>query len=528
MLTLQGVTYIHPNGDRLFSKLDLAINKHDKIALIGNNGVGKSTLLKIFGSEISPNAGAVSVGAPVYYVPQVAGQFNHMTVAEALKLDEKLKALKEILAGDVNEGNMETIGNDWSIEERVTAAFAQWKLLGISLDQKMETLSGGQKTKVFLAGILIHEPEIVLLDEPSNHLDAPSRKILYDYLISANETVVAVSHDRTLLNLLTLIYELSPDGITVYGGNYAFYEAQKKIETDALFEELKSKEKALRKAQELQRETLERKQKLDARGKKKQQKAGIPTIMMNTLRNNAEKSSSRLTSTHLEKINGIGQDLTDLRNKVHDPNKMKLKLDGSILHKGKVLISARKIKFSFGNRELWTTDLSFEIRSGERIAISGANGSGKTTLIKLLLRHLKPTSGNIEIATFQSIYVDQDYLLISNHLSVYEQAQEFNVDSIPEHEVKIRLNRFLFAKDDWDKPTNALSGGERMRLTLCLLSISMKAPDMIILDEPTNNLDLESIKILTAAINDYDGTLIVVSHDTQFLEEAAVERFIEL
>lgn len=160
--------------------------------------------------------------------------------------------------------------------------------------------------------------------------------------------------------------------------------------------------------------------------------------------------------------------------------------------------------------------------------MKGNNGSGKTTLIHLVLGKLEPCSGTVYRAIDRAIYIDQDYSLLENQLSVYGQAQRFNTYALQEHEVKIRLNRFLFSKDDWNRPCHALSGGEKMRLMLCCLTIGQQSPDLIVLDEPTNNLDIQNIGILTAAINEYNGTLLVVSHDENFLEEVNVERCIEL
>lgn len=528
MLTLQGVTYVHPNRDVLFADIDLNINKYDKIALIGNNGVGKSTLLKIVSGMLQPSAGFVKAETSPYYIPQLFGQFNQCSIAEALKIDQKLRALQAILRGEVTDKNLALLDNDWSIEERCQEALARWSLSGLDLNQLMGSLSGGQKTKVFLAGIMIHQPEMVLLDEPSNHLDIYSRRILYDYITSANETLVIVSHDRTLLNLLPMVYEMTKHGITVYGGNYDFYIEQKQIESNALNQELKNKEKALRKAREIERESMERQQKLDARGKKKQEKAGLPTIMMNTFRNNAEKSTARMKGVHAEKIGCIAQEVNQLRKELPYTDTMKMNLDNALLHRGRVLVTANKINYTYNSSSLWKEHLDFQIRSGERIAIKGANGSGKTTLLKIILGLLEPSIGIAERALAKTIYVDQDYSLIDNSLGVFEQVQKYNSTNLQEHEVKIRLNRFLFPREDWDKSCSALSGGERMRLMLCCLTVGNRAPDMIILDEPTNNLDIQSLEILTAAINEYQGTLIVVSHDESFLKQIQIERSIEI
>src|SRR5688572_29746482 len=327
MLILQSISYTHPNKDLLFANIDLNINKHQKAALIGNNGAGKSTLLKIIAGTFQPSNGTVFTGSQPYYIPQIFGQFNHITVAQALQIEEKLKAFKEILNGEANEENLLILDDDWTIEDRCQQALAYWKLEDLDLNQKMETLSGGQKTKVSLAGIAIHQPEIILLDEPSNHLDAASRQLLYDFIQQTKSTLLVVSHDRKLLNLLDSVYELSRHGIKVYGGNYEFYAEQKQLETDALNLDIKSKEKELRKAREVERETLERQQKLDARGKKKQEKAGLPTIMQNTLKNNAEKSTSRLKGIHAEKVGAISQELHNLRLELPDADKMKFGFD---------------------------------------------------------------------------------------------------------------------------------------------------------------------------------------------------------
>lgn len=528
MLILQDITYIHPNRELLFAGIDLVINKHDKIALIGNNGTGKSTILKILAGQLQPSEGIVKTASRPYYVPQLFGQFNHLSVAQALQVADKLTALQDILTGNVTDQNMTLLDDDWTIEERCTEALAHWKLNGVGLFQSMATLSGGQKTKVFLAGISIHQPDIVLLDEPSNHLDAVGRQLLYNYISTAKNTLVVVSHDRVLLNLLNTVFELGKRGITIYGGNYDFYAEQKMMESEAFNQDLKSKEKALRKAKETEREAMERQQKLDARGKKKQEKAGVPTIMMNTLRNSAEKSTSRMKGVHAEKTGAIARELSDLRKEIPDGDKMKMDFDNSALHKGKILATARDANFGYNDKLLWKNALSFQITSGERIAIKGPNGSGKTTLIKMMLGELQPQKGTIDRAAVKAIYIDQDYSLIDNRLTVYEQAQQFNSGALQEHDIKIRLNRFLFTKDYWDKPCKALSGGEKMRLMLCSLSISNQAPDIIVLDEPTNNLDIQNIRILTDAINEYKGTLLVISHDEYFLRQINAERSIEL
>lgn len=542
MLTLHHLTYQHPNKDVLFNGLNVSLNTQDKVALIGNNGLGKSTLLKILAGQLLPTSGTVKSASIPYYVPQLLDEYNSLSIAEALGFGDKLKALQEILDGEAREENLAILDDDWDFETRCQQAFAYWQLEGLDLSQQMNTLSGGQKTKIFLAGIRIHRPELILLDEPSNHLDSNGRMLLYEEIKLNKGTLVVVSHDRELLNLLNIVVELQSDGIRLYGGNYEFYAVQRAIEQEAFEQNLQSKEKALRKARAVERTAMERQQKLDARGKRKQEQAGLPKIMMNTLKNNAENSSSRLKGVQADKLLGISKELNLLRKEAPALDRMKIDLESSVLHKGKIMINATAVNYGYGGHLknnglvverqqlhlLWKDGLSFQVKTGDRMAIKGLNGSGKTTLIKLILGELTPSSGMLEMAEFQVFYVNQDYSIINNKLSVYEQAQQFNSGTLHEHEVKIRLNRFLFTKSDWDKPCSGLSGGEKMRLVLCALTIGNQSPDLIILDEPTNNLDMQNIEILTTAINEYEGTLLVISHDPHFLKEVGVEKEINI
>jgi ATPase subunit of ABC transporter with duplicated ATPase domains len=528
MFILQNISYIHSDKELLFDNINLSVNAKEKVALIANNGAGKSTLLKIIAGQIPSCTGTIIASSTPYYVPQIVGQFDEWNVAQAMDVAGKLNALSEILSGNVSETNLSVLNDDWTVEERCREAFSYWGLADLTIDVKMKTLSGGQKTKVFLAGIKIHNPEIVLLDEPTNHLDLTGRKMLYQFIRETSRTVVVVSHDRTLLNQLEKMYELNKHGIKVYGGNYEFYKEQKTLENTALANSLEDKQKSLRKAKETEREALERQQKQNARGNKQQKKEGTPKSLMDKMKNDAEKSTARLKGVHADKINTLAQKLNDLRKEIPDRDKIKFGFDDSTLHKGKILVRAMAVNFAYDERTVWKNPLSFQIISGERIEIKGSNGSGKTTLLKLILGNVKPACGTVFRADSKTLYIDQEYSLLNPKLSVYEQAQTFNDSALQEHEIKIRLNRFLFSNDFWDKPCAVLSGGERMRLLLCCLAITVRAPDIIVLDEPTNNIDIQNTEILTAAINNYHGTLIVVSHDRYFLEQINIERQIGL
>lgn len=528
MLTLQQINYTLPTGEVLLANINLSLQKHDKIALIGNNGTGKSTLFQLICGNLTPTSGEIFLQTTPYLVPQVYGQFNDLTIAQALKVDKKLNSLNEILTGNASALHFEWLADDWTIENRIEEAFAFWHLQDLALNQKMSSLSGGQQTKVFLAGIKIHQATFILLDEPSNHLDGESKKVLIDFLKQTPSTVALISHDRALLNNVHTTAELNKRNIKIYPGNYDFYANEKETERQTLRASLDEKEKMLRKARENERVMMERQQKLDARGKQKQEKAGVSRIMMNTLRNKAENSTSKTKSVHFEKINNLSQELTVLRSELPDIDYIKFGLTNARLHRGKLLFKLIDVNFGYKDQMLWHDHLNFQISSGDRIAIKGANGAGKTTLLNILLGKVAPVKGQIFTAKARTVVVDQSYASIENALTVYEQAQQFNENQLLENEVKTRLHRFLFEHEDWQKKCGVLSGGEKMRLILCGLTMQTEAPDILVLDEPTNNLDLQNMELLSAAIRNYEGTLIVISHDENFLVDINIEHSIFL
>ncbi|MGC4058485.1 MAG: ABC-F family ATP-binding cassette domain-containing protein [Chitinophagaceae bacterium] len=528
MIVLQQLSYAHADKHALFTNINFTVNTSERLALVGNNGSGKSTLLHIIAGNLQASGGHMTIASQPYLVPQTFGQYNRLTVAAALGISEKLQALQQILKGNTDAVYFDQLQDDWTITERADAALSAWGLSVSDLQQPMEALSGGQKTKVFLAGIAIHKPALILMDEPTNHLDARSREHLYRFIETCKATLLIVSHDRKLLNLVPAICELSAGSIQYYGGNYEHYLQQKQLEQDALLQDIHSHEKALRKAREKERESIERQQKRDARGKAKQEKAGVAKIMMNTLRNNAENSTAKTKEAHAEKVQSIGQELQQLRDHLPEIDKMRFDFVDASMHKGKMLCSAMAVNVAYSGKFIWPEALSFQISSGERIALKGANGSGKTTLIQLMLGLKQPDTGALSRAAFSHVYIDQEYALLENGLTVYEQAQAFNTGALQEHEIKTRLNRFLFTRGDWDKTCGMLSGGERMRLLLCCLNIGRQAPDMIVLDEPTNNLDISNVEILSQAIQEYRGTLILVSHDEAFAKSIGTDREIIL
>ena len=528
MINLHKISYTHPNKDILFTNININISPEDKIALVGNNGSGKSTLLQLIAKKLTPTTGQVINDSKVYYIPQLYGQYDHYTIAEALGIADKLHAMHEIMRGSVSEKYFELLDNDWQIEDKCAEALKKWEILEYNMYRKIGHLSGGEKTKVFLAGTELHNADILLMDEPSNHLDIHIRNVLYNFIESTKQGLIIVSHDRQLLNLTKKTYELNHGQIKVYGGNYDFYRLQKENELEAQTLQLLSKEKDLKKAKEQERKTRERLEKTDARGKKKQENAGVSRIMMNTLRNKAENSTSKAKDVHRNKITNISADLLALRSDRPSLPTIKLNLENSELHKGKTIYHAHDLNVRIAGELLWKKNMELHIESGDRVSLQGSNGSGKTTLINILLGKIKADEGSLMSAEVKSLYFDQDYSLIEDKKSIYEMAQSYNDGGLEEHEVKIRLNRFLFPHDTWGNFCSSLSGGQRVKLILCCLTICEKSPDILFMDEPTNNIDIQSMDILSRTLSDYKGTLVVVSHDETFLRQLNINKTITL
>lgn len=541
-ISIQQISYIHPDKEVLFSDLNFAISKGQKLGLVGNNGCGKSTLLQIIAGQLSPSSGVIVRPDDLYYIPQHFGQYDSLTIAQALQIERKQQALHAILAGDVSNENFTILNDDWNIEERSIAALDLWGLGQFTLSYPMNLLSGGEKTRVFLAGMDIHHPSVILMDEPTNHLDSSGRQRLYDWVEKYRSTLLVVSHDRTLLNLLPEICELKKHQINYYGGNYEFYKEQKTLMQEALQQRIEEKEKALRIARKVARETAERRDKQNVRGEKSNIKKGVPRIVLNALQGKSEKSTSKLTGVHQEKAEKLTNERNQLRGSLSPTAALKTDFNSSSLHTGKILVTAKEINFSYhsnsvnndiqensiSKQQLWQAPVSFQLKSGDRLRIEGANGSGKTTLLKLITGQLQPQEGTLTRTDFSYVYLNQEYSIIDDRNSILEQAYAFNSRNLPEHEIKIILNRYLFPASEWDKSCRKLSGGEKMRLAFCCLMISNNTPDMFILDEPTNNLDIQSIEIITATIKNYAGTVIAISHDNYFIQEIGVEQCILL
>ncbi|MBB1138256.1 ABC-F family ATP-binding cassette domain-containing protein [Myroides sp. WP-1] len=527
-IVIKNLSYEHSDKTPLFHQVNLVLNKGEKANLIGANGTGKSTLLQLIATT---PLSAIQLDGTAYYLPQInSNHLSGQTIQQALQTDKKVQALHRILQGSIDEQDYVDLDDDWQIEENIAQALQYWQLAEKDLNLPMEQLSGGQQMRVYFASIHIHQPDILLLDEPTNHIDQATRQLLFNFLDQYKGTVLLVSHDIELLNRQALTFEITSKGIQQYKGNYDFYKAQKQEELDSLQHRIDSLSKDMRQVKTEQQKLVQKQQKAVGQNKRAEQKGGLPKIVVNMLKNAAENSSAKSTEVQAEKQQKLQGELWQLKDQLEQLKPFHLSFNDSDLHANKVLFQLKDVNHQYTSEstEIWSTPVNLEIRSGERLLIEGTNGSGKSTLLHLLVGKIQPTKGTIDRMTNRIAYLDQFYSLLDHSKTLLEQAAHFNHNLLDEASLKNTLFQYGFRPEMWTKPVAQLSGGECLRLTICCLNLSLDTLDVLVLDEPSNNLDIFGLESLYQALKDYKGTIILVSHDVNLREVIQPNRTISM
>ena len=484
------------------------IEDHEKAALVGPNGAGKSTLFKMIVGELPSDRGEVILtkGKSLGYLAQHQAMQSGSTIYEEVKLaksdiiemETQIRSIElelKHLEGDALTSRLETYNrltasferqNGYAYESEINGVLKGLGFTENDFSKPVDTLSGGQKTRVSLGKLLLTKPDILLLDEPTNHLDLNSIAWLESYLLNYPGAVLIVSHDRYFLNkVVTKVLEIESGKLMTYNGNYSDYAAKKQQLRDAQIKEY------LNQQQEI-----------------KHQEAVIEKLRSF----NREKSIKRAESREkmLEKIRPVEKPL-EANNEIH------LTLEPSCVS-GNDVLSVEHLSKSFPNQVLFQ-DISFDIKRGEHVAIIGDNGTGKTTLLKILNQVISADSGTFTLGTNVAIgYYDQEHHVLHMDKTIFDEISDDYPD-LTNTKIRNMLAAFLFTGDDVFKRIGDLSGGERGRVSLAKLMLS-KA-NFLILDEPTNHLDIPSKEILEKALNNYTGTILYVSHDRYFINQTA-------
>ncbi|MFF1374756.1 ABC-F family ATP-binding cassette domain-containing protein [Streptomyces sp. NPDC058308] len=493
-----------------------------RTGLIGTNGSGKSTLLKLIAGELTPTEGTVRVAGEIGYLPQNVTLDTGLRVDDVLGIATTRAALHAIEAGDVREEHFAAVGDDWDVEERALATLDQLGLGHIGLDRTTGEVSGGESVLLRLAALLLRRPDVLLLDEPTNNLDLYARRRLYAAVEAWSGVLVVVSHDRQLLDLVDQIADLRDGEVTWYGGNFSAYEEALATEQEAAERMVRVAESDLKKQK---RDLADAQVKLARRkryGQKIQDSRSQPKILIGARKRAAQESAGKHRIMHEEKLAEAKERLDDAVEAVRDDDEIRVDLPHTLVHPGRTVLTLSGLELRYGAR----VKGEFELRGPERIALIGRNGAGKSTLLRTVAGELAPVSGEA-LAHVPTRFLPQRLDVLDGELTVAENVAAYAPDAT-NNRVRARLARFLFKGAKADQRAATLSGGERFRATLAALLLAEPAPQLLMLDEPTNNLDMASVKQLSTALESYRGALIVASHDLPFLESIGITRWLLL
>lgn len=492
----------HSFGEQiLFNNISIVLGA-DKYGLVGPNGVGKSTFGRIVAGLIQPQHGTVQASGEVVYFAQGddSEQFSGRTVAEI-------------------------VAELWELRGGARMAVADL-LVGIDLERSYSDLSGGERMRVRLARLHLHPGCFLILDEPSNNLDKEGREHLAKFIAEHDSGLLLISHDRDLLCKVSTIFELSNQGISAYGGDFEFYWNQREVERARASESLQD---IKRKRDEASANAAARQQELERRGvhgRLRAERRGTSKFEAHGRMREAQKHSGKVTVA----VNEAAQDAAALAKDAWDCLKqdpfIRLNFEGARVPNDKVVLSADKLLWRFRRADapLWGSPLTFCIRGSERWRFSGPNGSGKSTLIKLLLGRIETVSGELSgkvtLGVKNVAYLDQLYSTLIPELSIVDNiAGRSRFSTI---QLRNELAFYGLTGDKATRPVATLSGGEKLKAALAQMFLGESLPELIVLDEPTNNLDIMSVELLEKALECFKGAVVVISHDEHFVRKLAI------
>jgi len=515
-LTLEGVSYVLPDGRTLFSDLNEHFDARPT-GLVGRNGAGKSVLSRVLAGQISPTTGRCARSGTVYYLAQQIAPRAGATVADLANVRDTLDALARIEAGSTAPEDFDAVGERWDVRRQLDSELTRHGLAHLDAATPASELSGGEVMRVSLIGALLSAADFLILDEPTNHLDRDARSALIEQLRQWPRGLLIVSHDRRLLEHMTRIVELSPLGLQGYGGGYRFYaqcKAEERANALQTLEQRKSERDREARSLREQQERLARRQ---ARGNRHGHEANQAKILLGRQKERSEGSAGKLRAQHAQTREALDARVHEAAQQVED--------EASIVMRASALAGAstaarRRVAqlaaVSLPHVPRATRHIDLTLTGQQRVGVIGPNGCGKSTLLKVLAGTLAPEGGVCDVPV-QCLYLDQGLANLSPERTVLDQLMEVNRTQT-QGELRTRLAQLGLDAQAIMAPSGTLSGGERLKAALARVLYADQPAQLLLLDEPSNHLDLPSLQALETLLRSYSGALVVVSHDDAFLE----------
>ena len=517
LAALHGVDIILPDGRILFTNLHESFQA-ETVGLIGHNGSGKSTLGRVLAGDAAPSAGRIERPGRIRYVEQQAGATSASSLAAVAGLDAPLAALRRLAAGDAHDDDFDIIGDRWGLEARWQAML---DAAGLRAELAPAALSDGQRTLLALIGAFCSDADLLVLDEPGNHLDASNRGFLLDQMRAwrqAGRGLLLISHDRGLLDHVDRTLEVHAGGLRRYGGGWSRVAEQRDAELATAGARLERARTERRQGEQEMRDQAERAARKRARGARAKADGGMPKIVLNALPQRAEQTDGARSERHARERQALQIEVASafatvdaLRQQPAFPQ-----LD-IVIAPGQTALAFDSLVAHHGPRQ----PLDWRVQGAARIAIAGPNGCGKSTLLRTIAGELPPQTGAVH--ALPGVLLDQ-------HLAILDPARSL-LDQLKTAHDEGRLRQMLaiagLGPSRILRPSGDLSGGERMRGALLLAVLREPTPKLLMLDEPTNHLDLASVEALEAMLASWPGALAVVSHDERFLDKLALTHRLE-
>ncbi|MCJ1706291.1 ABC-F family ATP-binding cassette domain-containing protein [Microbacterium sp. VKM Ac-2923] len=514
-LLFDRVRFVWPDGTVALSDVSGAFGA-GHTGLVGRNGSGKSTLLRVAAGVLTPTSGRVTATGEVAMLPQRLATDPERRVASLLGVEAALAAVRAIESGDVDARHFDAVGDDWDVEARAHALLAEAGLAPDVLDRSVGELSGGEAVLVALLGVRAAAAAVTLLDEPTNDLDRDARARVVDLVRTWPGALVVVSHDVHLLEQMDTTAELYDHALNMVAGPYSVWRAHRDTEQDAAQRAERDASQALRRER---RDRIEAQDKLAARSRtarKAQAEKRVPGIAAGLRASAAQVSAGRLRTETRGKEDAARAALADASARVRDEDVVRIDLPDP----GNAA-TRRIFSVADGERE-WI------VAGRERVSLEGPNGAGKTTLLEGLVHGTGDSASVRAVASVDRVgYLPQRLDGLDDAASVLDNVRAA-APSIATAQLRDRLARFLVRGDAVARPVGSLSGGERFRVALARVLLADPPPQLLVLDEPTNNLDLDTVDQVVAAVRAYRGAVLVVSHDDAFLERLDLDLRLEL